>query len=57
MATLDKAETTIDLDEILVPIPSVAEVVKTGLEQLRPQFNLTDEQIERLGRRSVARAK
>jgi hypothetical protein len=57
MSAAINSETTIDLQEILVPIPSVAEVVKVDLEQLRPQFNLTDEQIERLGRRSVASTK
>jgi hypothetical protein len=57
MSAAADAETMIDLQEILVPIPPVAEVVATGLAQLRPQFNLTDEQIERLGRRPIAGSK
>lgn len=57
VSTSTNSEVAPDLHDILVDIPSVDEVVTADLEQLRPQFNLSDKQIEQLGKRPVATAK
>lgn len=57
VSTPADSDAVIDLHDLLVSIPSVSEVVTASLQQLRPQFNLTDEQIERLGKQPIAGTK